>query len=194
MRQRPGEPQGSPPSRQSSSIIGTEHNPPKKPPRAASFMPRIAMHRVMRGGTPFRQRKLFERTLYKGDSIEAMDRRQPCPQRFSRLSWELKNKIMVRIATFFRLGIVSSSLIAARAVKTAGKHLCSSPFTRSRGQKRIPNRKKLQRSQIFCFCNRLIAPARQTPQKTHDGATNRSRSATTPHAKQKKDCTMCNPF
>ena len=40
MRQRPGKPQGNPSSRQSSSVSSQGHNPPKKPPRAASFMPK----------------------------------------------------------------------------------------------------------------------------------------------------------
>lgn len=154
MRQRPGEPQRNPPSRQSSSISRAGHNPPEKPPRAASFMPK---RNVSSDAIAHRLDRTNDSSTTPRKAGQSKRKRTTTPPRSLRAATSgTQKQNNGRVCNFFAIRNCSSSPIAVQDVKTAGNQPYSSLFARSRDGKESLIAKKLHKSRIFLFFNRLI--------------------------------------
>ncbi len=150
MRQRPGEPQRNPPSRQSSSISRAGHNPPKKPPRAASFMPKrnvssdVIAHHLGRTND--------SSTTPPRKASQSKRKRTATPPRSLRAATSgTQKQNNGRVCNFFAIRNCSSSPIAVQDVKTAGNQPYSSLFARPRDGKESLIAKKLLKVGFFVF-------------------------------------------
>lgn len=83
-----------------------------------------------------------------------------------KLPRELRNKNSALVATFLRLGIVTSSSIADCCPKKRRKWLCRGLLLRCQGGRESPIAKKLQRNRDICFHNGLSTATGQIRRKT----------------------------